>query len=71
MLWLRLGVSHPVRRHVALATATEVCLVVVVACPVCVGVISPMYGYTLVQSAAIFQHQVHPIRSWFHFTLSS
>ena len=44
MLWLRLGVSHPVRRRVAVAAATEACLLVVVACPVPVGVISPSYG---------------------------
>ena len=71
MLWLRLGVSHPIRRHVALAAATEVCLVVVVTCPVRVGVIAPTYGCALVQSAAILQHQVHHIKSWFHFAVSS
>ena len=71
MLWLRLSVSHPVKRRVALAAATEVCPVVVVACPTCVGLISPMYGYALVQSAANLQYQVQPIKSWFHFALSS
>ena len=69
--WLRLSVSHPVRRCVAVAAATEVCLAVAVACPAHVGVILPMYGYALMQSAAHLQYQVHPIESWFHFALSS
>ena len=43
--WLRLNVSHPVRRRVAVAAATEVCLVVVITCSVRVGLISPTYGY--------------------------
>ena len=71
MLWLRLSVSHPVKRRVALAAATEVRPVVVVACPAHVGVISPTYGYALVQSAANLQYQVQPIKSWFHFGQSS
>ena len=65
-----LNVSHPVRRRVAVAAATEVCLAVAVVCPACVGVISPMYGYALVQSAANLQYQVQPIKSWFHFEQS-
>ena len=71
MLWLRLSVSHPVKRHVALAATTEVCPVVVVACPTRVGVLSPVFGYALVQSAANLQYQVQPIKSWFHFVQSS
>ena len=71
MLWLRLSVSHPIKRRVALAAATEVCPVVVVACPARVGVIFPTYGYALVQSAANLQYQVQPIKSWFHFEQSS
>ena len=71
MLWLRLGVSYPIKRRIALAAATEVRLVVVIACPTCVGVIFPMYGYTLKQSTAVLQHQVLPIKSWFCFTQSS
>ena len=69
--WLRLNVSHPVGRHVAVAAATEVCLAVGVACPARVGVISPMYGCTLMQSAANLQYQVQAIKSWFHFAQSS
>ena len=71
MLWLRLSVSHPVKRRVALAAATEVCPVVLVACPACVGVISLTYGYALMQSAANLQYQVQPIKSWSHFVQSS
>ena len=71
MLWLRLSVSHPIKRRVALAAATEVCPVVVVACPARVGVISPTYGYALMQSAANLQYQVQPIKSWSHFVQSS
>ena len=70
MLWLRLSASHPIRRRVAPAAATEVCLVVITACPAHVGVIFLMYGYALRQSAAILQHQAHSIKSWFHFTQS-
>ena len=70
MLWLRLSVSHPVRRHVAPAAATEVCIVVAIISPARVGVIFPTYAYTLRQSAAILQHQAHPIKSWFHFAQS-
>ena len=69
--WLRLSVSHPFRRRVAVAAATEVCLTVGIACPACVGVIFSMYGYALMQSAANLQYQVHPIKSWFHFAPSS
>ena len=69
--WLRLNVSCPVRRRVAVVAATEVCLAVVVKCPVRVGIISPTYGYALMQSAANLQYQVHPIKSWFHFAQSS
>ena len=69
--WLRLNVSHPVRRRVVVAAATEVRLAVAIACPVCVGVISPMYGYALMQSTANLQYQVQPIKSWFHFAQSS
>ena len=69
--WLRLNVSHPVRRRVAVAAATEVCLAVAVSCPARVGVISPTYGYALVQSAANLQYQVQPIKSWSHFVQSS
>ena len=71
MLWLRLSVSHPVKRRVALAAATEVRPVSVVACPACVGVIFPVYGYALMQSAANLQYQVQPIKSWSHFVQSS
>ena len=71
MLWLRLSVSHPVRRRVALATATEFCLIVVAACPARVGVIFPTSGYALMQSAANLQYQVQPIKFWFHFEQSS
>ena len=67
MLWLRLSVSHPIRRHVAPAAATEVHLVVVIACPTRAGVVFLMYGYALRQSAAILQYQAHLIKSWFHF----
>ena len=42
--WLRLSVSHPIRRRVAVAAATEVCLAVAITCPARVGVISPTYG---------------------------
>ena len=49
--WLRLNVSHPIGRRVAVAAASEVCLAVAIACPARVGVISPMYGYALMQSA--------------------
>ena len=69
--WLRLNVSHPVRRRVAVAAATEVLLAVAIACPARVGVISPMYGYALMQSAANLQYQVQPIKSWSHFVQSS
>ena len=69
--WLRLSVSHPIKRRVAVAGATEVHLAVAIACPTHVGVIFPMYGYSLMQSAANLQYQVHPIKSWFHFTVSS
>ena len=69
--WLRLNVSHPIRRRVAVAAATEVRLAVAVSCPARVGVISPTYGYALVQSAANLQYQVQPIKSWFHFEQSS
>ena len=69
--WLRLSVSHPVRRRVAIATATEVCLAVAIACPACVGAISLTYGYNLVQSASNLQYQVQPIKSWFRFAQSS
>ena len=69
-MWLGLSVSHPVRRRVAAATAAEVCLVVVVACPARVGVVFPTYGYALMQSATILQHQAHAIKSWFHFAQS-
>ena len=69
--WLRLNVSHPVRRHVAVAAATEVCLAVAITCLARVGVISPMYGYTLMQSAVNLQCQVQPIKSWFRFAQSS
>ena len=69
--WLRLNVSHPVKRRVAVAAATEVRLAVAIACPACVGVISPTYGYALMQSAANLQYQVQPIKSWFHFAQSS
>ena len=58
MLWLRLGVNHPIKRRVALATATAVCPVVIAACLAHVGVISPTYGYALMQSAANLQYQV-------------
>ena len=71
MLWLRLSVSHLIKRHVALAAATEVRPVVVITCPTRVGVISPTYGYALMQSAANLQYQVQPIKSWFHFVQSS
>ena len=70
MRWLKLSVSHPVRRCVAPAAATEVCLFVVVACPARVGVIFPTYGYALRQRAAILKHQAHPIKPWFHFAQS-
>ena len=53
------------------AAATEVCLVVAVACPARVGVAFLTYGYALMQSAANLQYQVHPIKSWFHFAQSS
>ena len=69
--WLRLNVSHPIRRCVAVTTATEVRLAIAVACPAHVGVVFPMYGYALEQSAANLQYQVHPIKSWFHFAQSS
>ena len=66
------SVSHPIKRRLAAAAAaTEVRLVVVIACPAHVGVISPTYGYALVQSAANFQYQVHPIMSWSNSTQSS
>ena len=68
---LRLSVNHPIKRCVALAAATEVRPVVVVACPARVGVIFSMYGYALVQSAANLQYQVQPIKSWSHFVQSS
>ena len=70
MLWLRLSVSHPIRRRVAPAAATEAHLAVVIACPAHVGVIFPMYGYALGHITAILQHQVYPIKSWFHFAQS-
>ena len=57
----------PVRRRVAVAAATEVCLAVAIACPARVGVVFPTYGYTLMQSAANLQYQVQPIKSWSHF----
>ena len=69
--WLRLNISHPVRRCVAVAAATEVRLAVAISCPARVGVISPTYGYALVQSAANLQYQVQPIKSWSHFVQSS
>ena len=69
--WLRLNISHPIRRHVAIAAATEVRLAVAISCPTCVGVISPTYRYALVQSAANLQYQVHPIKSWSNFAPSS
>ena len=61
--WIKLNVSHPVRRHLAVAAATEVRLVVVVVCPVHVGVVFPTYRYALMQSTANLQYQVHPIKS--------
>ena len=67
MLWLRLSVGHPIRRRVAPTADTEVRLVVIAACPTRVGVVFPMYGYALKQSAAILQYQAHSIKSWFHF----
>ena len=69
--WLRLNVSHPVRRRIAVAAATEVRLAVAVSCPAHVGVVFPMYGYAPVQSAANLQYQVQPIKSWSHFVQSS
>ena len=71
MLWLKLSASHPVKRREAPAAATEVCLVVIAACAARVGVVFPMYGYDLMQSAAILQHQAHLIKSWFRFAQSS
>ena len=55
MLWLRLSVSHHVRRHVAPAAATEVRLVVVTACLTRVGVVFLTYGYTPSHSSVILQ----------------
>ena len=69
--WLRLNVSRPIRRRVAVAAATEVRLAVAISCPTRVGVISRTYGYALVQSAANLQYQVQPIKSWSHFVQSS
>ena len=69
--WLRLNVSHPIRRRVAVTTATEVRLVVVVACPTHVGVGFPIYGYALKQSAAIPENQAQPIKLWFRFAQGS
>ena len=69
--WLRLNVSHPVRRRVVVAAATEVRLAVAISCPARVGVVFPTYGYALVQSAANLQYQVQPIKSWSHFVQSS
>ena len=71
MLWLRANASHPARRRVAPAAATEVCLVVSSARPTHVGVILfTTYQYVPMQSAVILQHQAHPIKHWFHFTQS-
>ena len=69
--WFRLNVSRPVRRRVAVAAATEVCLAVAVSCLARVGVVFPTYGYALMQSTANLQYQVQPIKSWFHFAQSS
>ena len=53
MLWLRLSASHPARRCVALAAATEVCFAISSACPARVGVVFSKYGYTPMQSTVI------------------